>query len=69
MSLKARQGEDLPDDLQDVDESWEWSEISLVIAAVTSMIFVLAALYLIQAHKRQWNKMQQMDEGKIRGEC
>lgn len=47
------------------EESWEWSEISLVVAAVTSVVFVFAALYLIQVHKRQWNKMQQMDEGNL----
>lgn len=46
------------------EEAWEWSEISLVIAAVTSLVFVFAALYLIRAHKKQWNKMQQMDKGR-----
>lgn len=46
------------------EEAWEWSEISLAIAAVTSLVFVFAALYLIRAHKKQWNKMQQMDKGR-----
>lgn len=42
--------------------SWEWFEISLLVAAITSVFFVFAALYLAYAHRRQWNKMQQLDE-------
>lgn len=44
--------------------SWEWTEILLIVAAVTSFLFVLAALYLIRVHKQQFDKMQKMDEGK-----
>lgn len=48
----------------DALDTWEWTEILLLVAAVASLVFVIAALYLIRAHKKQWNKMQQMDHGK-----
>lgn len=62
---QAPQQEEETTEYMEEDESWEWSEVSLVVAAVTSVLFVFAALYLIQVHKRQWNKMQQMDEGNV----
>ena len=45
----------------EAEEALEWSEVSLMVAAGISLVFVLAALYLIRLHKQQWNKMQQMD--------
>lgn len=65
MYQQAPQQEEETTEYMEEDESWEWSEVSLVVAAVTSVVFVFAALYLIQVHKRQWNKMQQMDEGTL----
>lgn len=48
--------------LTEHSESWEWFEISLLVAVFTVLILVCAVIYLMRSHKRQWMKMQQMDQ-------
>lgn len=65
MNLRPQEVEDEGTIHPQIDHFWKWFEISLAVAAVTAVIFVFAALYMIHIHRRQWNKMQEMDNGEL----
>lgn len=49
--------------------SWDWQPASMAFAAVACVLFVLALVFILYQHAKQWRHMENMERRFDRGEC